>query len=129
LPHPACWYRRFVLDPLAEIAANVMHPVKGVTVAELQRRLLARPLSFAICGGSRRQREEICSMLQTQFTDAEFSDAPATAKAPALIAWLGAGDDGAAWDELPVVPRLDATQLTGTPNEALRPVVTSALGQ
>jgi len=129
LPHPACWYRRFVLDPLSEIAADIVHPVKGVNVAELRQRLLPRRLNFAICGGSRKQRNELCEMLRTLFAAADFSEIVATATAPALIAWLGAGDDGAAWDELPLLPRLDVTRLAGTPSEALQAVVSSALGQ
>ncbi|TWT63789.1 2-amino-4-hydroxy-6-hydroxymethyldihydropteridine diphosphokinase [Rubinisphaera italica] len=44
LPHPACWYRRFVLDPLCDVAAEFVNPVFGKTFAELRQRLLSRPL-------------------------------------------------------------------------------------
>ena len=47
IPHPSFRERRFVLDPLAEIAAGWRDPVTGLTVRQLRHRLLAPRLTPA----------------------------------------------------------------------------------
>jgi 2-amino-4-hydroxy-6-hydroxymethyldihydropteridine diphosphokinase len=39
LPHPEMQRRRFVLEPLAEITPEMVHPVSGLTVKEMLVRL------------------------------------------------------------------------------------------
>ena len=42
LPHPGVAERRFVLAPLAEIAAELVHPVTGLTVEEMLATICTR---------------------------------------------------------------------------------------
>ena len=39
LPHPAMWGRRFVLEPLAEIAPAMVDPLSGRSVSEMLARI------------------------------------------------------------------------------------------
>ena len=71
VPHPACWYRRFVLDPLVEIAPQIIHPEKGVSIAELHRRLLARPLRVSLVGDSE-ELDRLVATVKPEFPDASL---------------------------------------------------------
>ena len=47
LPHPAAWCRRFVLDPVCEVAGEYVHADFSMTLDQLRDRLLTRPLAVA----------------------------------------------------------------------------------
>ena len=134
VPHPACWYRRFVLDPLVHLAADVRHPVKGISVAELRNRLLPRPLRMALAGSGPENRRQLARRLAA--TSAEINvvewdaDVPSQT-APTILAWLGPSEPtempGASLEELPLVSRLDASRVSD-PATFLEEVLQSALG-
>jgi len=48
VPHPAMWYRKFVLDPALDVAANMVHPLLQRSVGDLHADLQKRPLQIAL---------------------------------------------------------------------------------
>lgn len=65
LPHPACWYRRFVLDPLRDVAADWRHPLLGETVIRLRERMLKRPLRVGVDATSNDRQTEVEAFVKT----------------------------------------------------------------
>ncbi|MGD9126428.1 MAG: 2-amino-4-hydroxy-6-hydroxymethyldihydropteridine diphosphokinase [Planctomycetia bacterium] len=51
LPHPRMGWRRFVLEPAAEIAPEMCHPVIGWTIRQLWEHLNQTPRYVALAGG------------------------------------------------------------------------------
>jgi 2-amino-4-hydroxy-6-hydroxymethyldihydropteridine diphosphokinase len=140
VPHPAAWYRRFVLDPLVEIAPEFVHPEKRATVELLRARLLRRPLVAAFVGGEPQEASALIRTLEPRFPDATFRYFEGTAEAsarlpgePALTFWLGSrssaaqrvGDD---FERLPLVSRIDVTATSEPVGTFVKHILQSALG-
>lgn len=133
VPHPACWYRRFVLDPLVEIAASVRHSVKGISVRELRARLLPRPFRLGLAGSSASTQERLRHELAADEADLEITpwhpgENPGAEST--IVAWLGPGTDADGPTDflaLPLIPRLDVST-ADDPAAFLRGVVQAALG-
>ncbi|MCA8988755.1 MAG: 2-amino-4-hydroxy-6-hydroxymethyldihydropteridine diphosphokinase [Planctomycetaceae bacterium] len=71
VPHPACWYRRFVLDPVCEIATEVVHPQFQLTFGELRNRILQRPLSISYATLEKTRQERIQERIRAHFSSGQ----------------------------------------------------------
>ncbi len=132
VPHPACWYRRFVLDPLVEIATDVIHPEKQITIQELRQRLLVTPFRFVLAGLPPEDTTSLIENLQQRFPEVLFSswELPESTESalqePTLIAWLGSPLSPTKFEDLPLIPRLNLSEYQGD-TERIVHVLQSAL--
>jgi 2-amino-4-hydroxy-6-hydroxymethyldihydropteridine diphosphokinase len=66
VPHPRMAFRRFVLAPAAEVAADMRHPTTGWTVGRLLGHLDAKPNYVAIAGPIGAGKSHLAAMLANQ---------------------------------------------------------------
>jgi 2-amino-4-hydroxy-6-hydroxymethyldihydropteridine diphosphokinase len=72
VPHPGCWYRRFVLDPLVDLIPDFIHPVLHESVRALRDRLLIRPLPVWLWGGWPQVHERLLQSVANDFPGVEW---------------------------------------------------------
>ncbi len=112
LPHPRMAFRRFVLEPAAQIAPEMVHPTIGWTLRELLQHLMRATPYVAIAGPSRALGADVATRVAADtrarlLSDAKDEGAPAALYAdpagrswPAAIEFLGRRQqlvDRAAW--------------------------------
>lgn len=119
LPHPAAWHRRFVLDPLVEIAPRVLFPGMARTADELRTRLLPRPLPVAFSGNDATVVADFQAWARACFPEIAVVEAVA----PAIDFWVS----GPTASDESTVFRLDASTARN-PRRFVQDVLTAALG-
>lgn len=72
IPHPRMSFRPFVLAPAAEVAAEMVHPVLGVTIGALWHHLQFGDDLVAICGGLTHDRFLMMGLLLNCFPNRAF---------------------------------------------------------
>ncbi len=72
VPHPALRYRRFVLDPLVEIAPDWRHPVDLTSVQEMMTCLNRRPLRVKLVDIAAAEIAKLSIQLQSGFPQLQF---------------------------------------------------------
>ncbi|WP_199193261.1 2-amino-4-hydroxy-6-hydroxymethyldihydropteridine diphosphokinase [Blastopirellula marina] len=66
LPHPRMSFRRFVMQPAAEIAAEMIHPQLGSTLGQLWQQLVSSPPVVEIATPPGPTAERLCAEVQRQ---------------------------------------------------------------
>jgi 2-amino-4-hydroxy-6-hydroxymethyldihydropteridine diphosphokinase len=94
LPHPRMAWRRFVLEPAAEVAGAMLHPTIGWTVARLLGHLISAPCYVAITGPIAAGKTQLAERLVTAVSGRLIAERPnwdqldAFYADPARHAWL-----------------------------------------
>ena len=72
VPHPALTYRRFVLDPLAEVDPDWRHPMFDASMTDILSRVKSRPLQVALVNLTNDQVCELAAELSPRFPDLQM---------------------------------------------------------
>ena len=115
VPHPAAWYRRFVVDPLVEVASAFRHPLLGKSIGELHAELANRPLVVACFDQGVVSRS---GELRDRFPGVRLLSATAATEASGFPMKLQDDD----WSD-PVWNGRPVADLTGCPGDAFQRVV------
>lgn len=95
VPHPHCWYRRFVLAPIASVLPDLRHPATGLTIRELVHRLTADTFDLALAGS--RELTRALQSIASEFSNVAIHlvDAPDEVDVSnvSLAVWFGEGDE------------------------------------
>lgn len=93
VPHPGCHYRRFVLDPLADVAPDWLHPEAAQTITALRERLQRRPLCLLLVGGAASHRQAVSAALTERYVDLRVTCRAAGCEgARSPVVWLTGGE-------------------------------------
>ncbi len=140
VPHPAAWYRRFVLDPLVALAPRLVHPEKQVQIEALWQRIHRRPLVAAFADGSAESRIHLIQNLKPVFPEVTFldlnrgeADCGNLIIEPTFIFWLERSDSlkkscGHQFVQSPPLALIDTCAASEPVFELVRHVLQSALG-
>jgi len=111
LPHPRMAWRRFVLAPAAEIAAGMVHPAIGWTIARLLEHLNAALPYVAITGPVGAGKTALAEQLASRISGHLVIDQPGGAQGP-----QARNPAGQAWEsELQFLDRRSRWLATGQP--------------
>jgi len=129
VPHPHFWYRRFVLEPLAELIPDTMPPGFAVTVRQLAERLREPPFRLGVDGDfdPTTLHNVIAEFAADRAADIEVAALPCQSDAEdrrlALALWFGPDCNG----DLPLDTPL--LQCGAFDAQQLRDVLAAAFGQ
>lgn len=82
VPHPHCWYRQFVLAPIASLVPGFVHPVLGLSIDQLLKRLLSDPVPIGYA--KKFADEQRFTELAAEFAHVQFSEIASQSSSEAL---------------------------------------------